>query len=320
MIKHGILALALAGALTASHAYAENDLPVLSPSEVITPAAPEVANGMRFGYTTMDLLNPYFIEVARGMEDRAKELGIELTVHDGKSDAAAQISAAENFIANKMDAIILAPIAPEAMEPLVDQAHAAGISVINSPQRISNADAWYSVAEYEYGRSIGDLAGKYITEKLGGEASVAVLTFPEVPTLIARGDGIKDGLAEFAPNAKIVAEQSALTPDRGATAAETILQAHPEARVFVGVNDAGILGAYEVIKGQGMPEEEFALFGLDATAEAVKHIKEGGMYKATVDITPYKVGQNTIDLAVNVIKNGPIKGLIKFDMSAITQD
>ncbi len=90
--------------------------------------------------------------------------------------------------------------------------------------------------------------------------------------------------------------------------------------MFVGVNDAGILGAYEVIKGQGMPEEEFALFGLDATAEAVKHIKEGGMYKATVDITPYKVGQNTIDLAVNVIKNGPIKGLIKFDMSAITQD
>jgi len=320
MIKYGIIAFALACALTTSGAFAEDDIPVLSPSEVITPADPAFAKGMRFGYTSMDLLNPYFVEVARGMEDRAKELGIELTVHDGKSDAAAQISAVENFIVTKMDAIILAPIAPEAMEPLVDQAHEVGITVINSPQRIINADAWYSVAEYEYGRSIGDVAGKYITDKMGGEASVAVLTFPEVPSLIDRGNGIKDGLAEFAPNAKIVAEQSALTPDKGTTAAETILQANPEVRVFVGVNDAGILGAYEVIKGMGLPENEFALFGLDATEEAVKHIKAGGMYKATVDITPYKVGRNTIDLAVKVIKDGPIKGLIKFDMSVVTQD
>jgi len=302
----------------ASTARAE-DYPVLSPADVIKPADPAAAKGLRMGYTSMDLANPYFVEVARGMQDRAKELGVELTVHDGKADAASQISATENFIAQKMDAIILAPIAPDAMVPIVDEAKKAGIRVINSPQRIPNADAWYSVAEFEYGKSIGDIAGKYITEKLGGNAKVAVLTFPEVPSLIARGDGIKAGLKEFAPNAVIVAEQSALSPDKGAAAAENILQANPDARVFVGVNDAGILGAYEAIKASGMPQEEFALFGLDATADAVKLIKEGGMYKATVDITPYKVGQNTIDLAIGVIKSGPIDGLIKFDMSPVTQ-
>ena len=305
-------------ALFASPAFAE-DVQVLSPSEVITPADPADAKGLRFGYTTMDLLNPYFVEVARGMKDRADELGIALTVHDGKSDAAAQLSAAENFIADKMDAMILAPIAPESMVPVVDEAHAAGMMVINSPQRIPNADAWYSVAEFEYGKAIGDIAGKYITDKLGGTAKVALLTYPEVPTLIDRGNGIKAGLAEFAPNAEIVAEQSALTPDKGSTAAETILQAHPDARVIVGVNDAGILGAYEVIKAMGLPEDEFALFGLDATKEAVDHIKAGGMYKATVDITPYQVGRNTIDLTVKVLKSGPIDGLIKFDMSPVTQ-
>jgi len=308
-------ALLVLGAATAGAA----DYKVLSPREVIKQATPEEAKGLRFGYTSMDLSNPYFIEVARGMKERADELGIALTVHDGKSDAAAQIAATENFIADKMNAIILAPIAPEAMVPIVEQAKAAGIRVINSPQRIPNADAWYSVAEFEYGKAIGDIAGKYITEKLGGKANVALLTYPEVPTLIDRGNGIKAGLAEFAPNAKIVAEQSALTPDKGATAAETILQANPDVRVIVGVNDAGVLGAYEVIKSMGLPTQEFALFGLDATKEAVAYIKEGGMYKATVDITPVLVGRNTIDLAVQVIKTGPIDGLIKFDMSPVTQ-
>ena len=317
-MRSAIHVAALAAAFLTGPALAE-DLQILSPSDVITPANPNDTKGMRFGYTTMDLLNPYFIEVARGMEDRAKELGITLTVQDGKSDAAAQVSAVENFIADKMDAIIIAPIAPDSMVSVVDDAHKAGIKVINSPQHIPNADAWYSVAEFEYGKSIGDIAGKYIAEKLGGKAKVALLTFPEVPTLIPRGDGIKAGLKEYAPNAEIVAEQSASTPDKGASAAENILQAHPDVRVIVGINDAAVLGAYEVIKSMGLPENEFALFGLDATKEAVDHIKAGGMYKATVDIKPYQVGRNTIDLTVKVLKTGPIKGLIKFDMSPVIQ-
>ena len=317
MIRRVALTVAILATALCSAALAE-DYKILSPADVIKPADPSAAKGLRMGYTSMDLANPYFLDVARGMEDRAKELGVELTVQDGKADAASQISAVEDFIARKMNAIIIAPIAPDAMVPIVTEAQKAGIRIINSPQRIPNSDAWYSVAEFEYGKSIGDIAGKYITEKLGGTAKVAVLTYPEVPSLIARGNGIKAGLKEFAPKAVIVAEQSALAPDKGTAAAESILQAHPDARVFVGVNDAGILGAYEAIKASGLPQGEFALFGLDATAEAVRLIKQGSMYKATVDIAPYKVGRNTIDLAVGVINNGPIDGLIKFDMSPVT--
>lgn len=285
----------------------------------IAVATGAMAEDVKIGYTTMDLTNPYFIEIARGVEERAAELGIEVTVHDAKSDAATQVAGFENFIVQGMNAIIVSPIDGEALAPLVEKAHEAGAVVINSNQPVPGADAWMNIVEYDYGKQIGDVAGKYITEKLGGTAKVAILNFPELAPLIDRAKGIEDGLKEFAPGAEIVATQSALTPDRGASAAETILQANPDVRVIVGVNDAGVLGAFETIRAQGLPEEEFALFGLDATAEALARIKEGGMYKATVDINPYGMGKTLVDLSLKVMKEGPIEGLLPVEMKPVTQ-
>ncbi|OSP53448.1 sugar ABC transporter substrate-binding protein [Pseudoruegeria sp. SK021] len=274
---------------------------------------------MKFGYSTMDLTNPYFIALTNGMKDRASELGIALTVHDSKSDAALQVSAVENFLVQKMDAIIVSPIDPNAIEPMVEQIHAAGIPLINPNQEIKGADAFISLDEHNYGLAIGRVAGQYIVDNMGGTAQVALFTFPEITSVIARGEGIRDGILEVAPDANIVSEQSASTPEAGARATEAIMQAHPDVRVIAGFNDAGILGAYEAIAGMGLPTEEFALFGLDATEEAVTKIKAGSMYKGTVDINPYGTGQMIIDTAVQVIESGPITGMIEMPMEPVTE-
>ena len=49
------------------------------------------------------------------MKTRAAELGIELTIDDGKSYPASQVSALENLIVQKMDAILVSPIDPKAL-------------------------------------------------------------------------------------------------------------------------------------------------------------------------------------------------------------
>lgn len=285
----------------------------------IGASSPALAD-MKFGYSAQDLTNPYFIALTSGMKDRAKELGIKLTVNDAKSDAASQVSAVENFIVQKMDAIIVSPIDPRAIEPLVEQMHAKGIPLINPNQKIEGADAFISLDEHSYGASIGRVAGQYIVDKLGGSAKVAIFTFPEITSTIARGKGIRDGILEVAPKADIVAEQSANTPEAGARAAESILQAHPDVRVIAGFNDASVLGAFEAIAGMGLPTKEFALFGLDATDEAQAKIKQGSMYKGTIDINPYGTGKIIIDTAIKVIKSGPIKGMIEMPMKPVTAE
>lgn len=93
--------------------------------------------------------------------------------------------------------------------------------------------------EYDYGFTIGEHAGKWITEKLGGKAKVAIFDYPELESIIARGDGIQDGILSQAPDAEIVARQSANNPEKGMANMENILQANPDVEVLVCVNDAG---------------------------------------------------------------------------------
>ena len=274
----------------------------------------------KMGYTAIDLTNPYFIALTDGMKARAEELGIALTIHDGKSDPASQVSALENFIVQQMDAILISPIDPKALESIMRQAKEAGIPTISVAQGVPGTDAFIGLQEKEYGLSIGRIAGQYIVDNLGGEAEVAILTYPELAPIIDRANGIKEGILEKAPNAKIVAEQSAATPENGAAAIEAIMQAHPNVRVVAGINDAGVLGAYEALAGMGVATEEFALFGLDATPEALAKMREGGMYKATVDIAPFEAGKAAIDLAVKVIETGPQPEMIVQAMVPVTAD
>lgn len=284
-------------------------------------AAPLAAqDAMTMGYTAIDLTNPYFIALTDGMKERADELGIALTVHDGKSDPASQVSALENFVVQQMDAILVSPIDPQAIEPLVEQVHGASIPLISVAQGVTGSDAFLGLDEREYGLSIGRIAGQYIVDNMGGQAEVAILTYPELAPVIERGVGIRDGILEVAPEAQVVAEQSAATPETGAAAIEAIMQANPGVRVVAGINDAGVLGAYEALAGMGVDTSEFALFGLDATPEALARMREGGMYKATVDIAPFQAGRNAIDLAVQVIESGPVEGMIEQAMVPVTPD
>jgi ABC-type sugar transport system substrate-binding protein len=273
-----------------------------------------IAKDMKIGYTTMDLANPYFIAVTSGVKDRAKTLGIDVTIHDAKSDPASQIAAIENFIAQQMDAIVISPIDAIAVEPMVKLAHEYGIPVVNAHQAMDGADAQIGLIEFEYGYEVGKLAGQYITEHMDGSAEVAVLGQPEVSALVERTNGIKQGIMDFAPAAVIAAEQSGFTPETGARAAEVVMQSSPKVRVFVGMNDAGILGAFEALKGMGVDESEFALFGLDATEEAQKKIANNTMYKGTVDIAPYVTGEMIVEVAIEVQKNGPIADMVKIEM------
>ncbi|MEG1012532.1 MAG: substrate-binding domain-containing protein, partial [Ruthenibacterium sp.] len=96
-----------------------------------------------------------------------------------------------------------------------------------------------------------------------------------------------------------------------------ILQSNPNVEVLVCVNDAGALGAYEVVMAANKASDKWYIGGLDAAAEALAKIKEGGIYRATVDIQPLKSGKSFVDTAVKVLESGPIADPIVIDMKVV---
>lgn len=287
--------------------------------DVKAPAADGAfqTEGLRIAYTCQDLTNTYFVEVSRGVQDRCDELGIEVNIVDGKADVANQITAFENFISKKLDGIIISPIDETALVPSVKAAQEAGIPVISGNQLVAGSDAFITVPEYDYGFAIGEEAGKWIKENLDGKAKVAIFDYPELESIIDRGNGIQEGILSQAPDAEIVARQSANNTEKGMANMENILQANPDVQVLACVNDAGALGAYEAVMAAHKDSEQFFIGGLDATDEALNKIKEGGIYRATVDIQPYESGKLFVDTLLDVMQNGPMEETINIPMKVV---
>ncbi|NMA65486.1 MAG: sugar ABC transporter substrate-binding protein [Clostridiaceae bacterium] len=286
------------------------------PSQKADPANETIT----IGYSLFDYANPYFIALTQGMKDACNEKGIELTIHDAKSDVAAQVAAVENFIAQKVIAIIVSPLDVVAMEPVVENAKKAGIPVINLNQEIKGRSAHVGMSEYEYGFAGGKIAGEWIKENLTTPSKVAVLGYPSLAALVERANGLKEGMLAIAPDAQIVSEQTAGTPEQGMAVAETILQSHPDVNVVIAINDGGALGAYEAFAAAGKDKEKVAIVGLDATEEAIRKIKEGGMYVGTVDIDGYGTGVLGVETALKVLAEGEIEEMVEITAKPVTKD
>lgn len=275
---------------------------------------------IKVAYVTMDVTSPYFISMINGMKEKAQELGFELTIHDGKYEAQPQIDAIETLIVQEVDVIILSANDPTALKPSVDKAKEAGIKVIAANVEMENTDAYISLIEKEYGLAGGEIAGKYIAENMNGKAKVAVLAFTQVPAVIQRTEGLKEGILKHSPNAEFVAEVEANNRETGLKAIENILQVNPDLNVVVGVSDDAVLRGYEAMMAAQRVGDDVVLVGLDAVEEAVNKIKEGGIYRGTVDIDPFGSGKIIIEIAKKIIDGETITEMIKFPMIQVTKE
>ncbi|XZC80882.1 substrate-binding domain-containing protein [Tenacibaculum sp. ZS6-P6] len=83
---------------------------------------------------------------------------IVLSVSDSKADVDKQISDIENFIKEKVDVIIVSPIAPKPLKPIIKKAVKSKIPVIVLDRKIDVYDSFIGVDNYE----VGVNAAKYL--------------------------------------------------------------------------------------------------------------------------------------------------------------
>ena len=122
----------------------------------------------RIGYVTNYATHEWYQNVIKGMQDHAKELGIEVEVQDANLDVAKQVAAAEDFIAKGVDVLIITPVNEEGVVPLLRQAKADDIPVVLEGNPVKGMTTMVAICDYDTGYHAGVEAGKYAKEKLGG--------------------------------------------------------------------------------------------------------------------------------------------------------
>jgi ribose transport system substrate-binding protein len=247
------------------------------------------------GVSLLTLTNPFFIEIADNLRDEAARHGYEVIVVSGENDAARQNQQVEDFVARRVDAIVLSPCDSKAVGQSVRKANAAGVPVftVDIACLDPGAEVVSHVATDNYAG--GRQAADAIREALGGRGGkVGVLDYKEVESCILRVKGFKDALAEHnrtaAGKVEVVAElPCAGARDRGYKSMEDMLQAHPDLAAVFAINDLSALGARAALEKAGRADR-VKLIGFDGQPEGKKAIGEGKIYADPIQY-PGRIGR-----------------------------
>lgn len=235
---------------------------------------------------------------------KGAEMGYKVVIDDPGEDLNKQINTIKVWIQQKVAAIVVNALEPEAFESVAKQAMAAGVIWITYGEKLKNQDATVGYAQYHDGHALGTYAGSWITKTQGGKAKVILLGYEKGVWGQQRGSGIKDGLLQAAPHAEIVAQQDAISPTEGLNVTRTLLEAHPDANVILGVEDPATEGAYKawIASGKNPHDPNAFIGGMDGTVPALKLLQKGGtVYRASMAIPLTAVGDAMIITADSYI-------------------
>jgi fructose transport system substrate-binding protein len=164
--------------------------------------APLAAAGTLACLITKNNTNPFFIKIREGAESSAKEAGLDIHAYAGEKDgdAAPQISAIENCVADGAKGILITP-SNDSVGPALKAARATGVLVIALDAPLGDADAvdatittdWAAVTA-KLDSYIGSQASiSMAVTKSGGDGSVDLST---IENLFGK-DSIKNTILNF---------------------------------------------------------------------------------------------------------------------------
>lgn len=255
----------------------------------------------KIGFAMSSLANSHFVAQAWAATMEAKALGATLTVADagGYTNLEKQIAQIEDFVANKMDAILLIAINPDGTKDVVNRAVAAGIPVVNVNVMTASDKVVTRIRSDDV--EMGKLQGQYMAKALNGKGNVVLLAgAPGTSWSIDRPNGFKGYVKDY-PNIKILAEQF---PQNSVEAAlkvmEDYLQAYPQIDGVFNGSAPLATGAAQAVSAAGK-KSKTVITSNDFLVETEQGLRNGTI-DATVVQTPVVMGMWGVRAAINTLE------------------
>lgn len=274
---------------------------------------------------SMQRFDDNFLAILRsGLEARAKELGnVKLLIEDAQGDVSKQQSQIDNFIASKVDGIIVIPVEADAGVTISKTVAKAGIPMVFANNQPSNVDDLPAKQVFVGSDQIeaGTLQATAVCKALGGEGN-AVILMGELGTLVARGrtEAVHNVFkTDECKGIKIVEEQTAAWQRTNALDLVTNwLTAGTQFDAVIANNDEMALGAIQALKASGS-STNVVVAGIDATQDALVAMKAGDM-AVTVQQDPAVQGKDALDAILKVVKGEPTEKKIYSKLTLVTKD
>ena len=219
----------------------------------------------------------------------AEERGIRLKFSDAQQKQENQIKALRSFIAQDVDAIILAPVVETGWEPVLREARQAGIPVVlvDRGVNVDDPDLYATLIASDFVEE-GRMAARWLAETTGGRCRLVELQgTPGSAPAIDRAKGFREVLADH-PGMEIIKTQSGdFTRAGGKQVMEAFIKAEGDRiQAVYAHNDDMALGAIQAMEAAGMkPGSDVLAVSIDGVRDAFVAMTEGKL-NATVECNP----------------------------------
>ncbi|MGE5141592.1 MAG: sugar ABC transporter substrate-binding protein [Rudaea sp.] len=272
--------------------------PTTAPATASSAAAAQVKANKNYtiGSLVWNTSVPFYSNFIKGQQDTAKATGVTLDLQNGNGDLATQVAVIQQFIAKKVDLIIVTPSDAQGIVPVIKQANQAGIPVIAANNRVGEGPDVVTFVGAD-DKEFGKMQGQLLVKAIGNKGNVAlILGALGTSAQILRQQGMTEFLKDY-PDIKIVAQQTADWDNAKAlSVAQDLLNKYPKGQLDA-IIDQGPEGANaaKYAFDNGRTDVKF-LMG-DYPADVRKGIQAGYIY-GTVDQDPLPQGVEAVQLGV----------------------
>ncbi|WP_075217190.1 ABC transporter substrate-binding protein [Mongoliimonas terrestris] len=274
----------------------------------------------KIGISLGSMGNPFFVALADGATAKAKEINpnAEVLTVGYDYDLNKQFTQIDNFIAAGVDLILLNPGDPNAIEPAIKRAQAAGIIVVAVDTAAKGADATVTTNNVQ----AGEIACQYIVDKLNGQGKVIIQNGPQVSAVIDRVNGCKSVFEKASGIEVLSSDQDGKgSRDGGLAVAQGHLTRFQEVDAIFAINDPQAIGTDLAAKQLG--RNEIIITSVDGAPDIEASLKDPNspMIHASASQDPYAMAQLATEIGAKLL-NGekPAETVTLLPSTLVTRD
>ena len=276
----------------------------------------QAGRGRVFGYTCMQLSNPFFTILEKTIRDEVEKNGDRLITVDPAMDPVRQINQIEDLISQRIDAIFINPVDWEAIRPALVALNRANIPIINFDAEVKDMDLVTAYAGSD-NYNAGFVCGVDLVARFPNGGPIAILDSPTMNSVRDRIDGFNKAIEGKGFN--VVFQRDALGDLPTALRhTEDMLQSNPNVIAIMGGNDPTALGALAACRTAN--RTNIMIYGVDGSPEAKAAIAQRGQFAGSGAQSPISIAQESVKLAYKILNREPFDKRVPVRTFMINQD
>ena len=269
-----------------------------------------------------------FLTVLRkGIEKSAADANQPVQIEIADDDVAKQLSQIQNFIAAKVDAIIVNAVDTTATAPMTKLANDAGIPIVYVNRQPSDVDALGPKGAFVASNEVdsGTLETKEVCRLLkeAGKTDANILIMVgdlANQAAVQRTKDIHDVAAgpDCGVKLNVLDEQTAVwDPVKAQDLMTNWISAGLKPAAVIANNDNMAIGAINAMKSAGWDMKTVVVGGIDATQEALAYMKQGDL-DVTVFQDAFGQGSGAVDAAIKLAKGDKVDAKVWIPFQLVT--